>query len=125
MKKLLIVFGMILAIVALAAVPAYEKGQYYVWSDATVASNALHYINVQSGWFPYIADNGYRADKWTDAVLYRVDGKACFPRIPTSLMEFYGVDTNMQAQFLAVFNPTIEVYSNGWFAVEVEDGAVK
>lgn len=104
-----------------SGIPTYEVGQYYVYADLTTASNALAYINTGSGWLPYVAPNGYRMDKWADEVAIRdTDGKGVIPRIPSTILAFYGVTTNQAAEFFAAFPCTIESVQPDWFPEPVE-----
>ena len=114
MKYLLPLF--LIAAIALANIPAYESGQYYVYDSPSVASNALKYINVDSGWLPFVSTNSnYRMNEWVKNVEYRADGKAVIPRIPDRVLAYYGVSTNQAALFFQGFPCTIEKVTTNWF----------
>lgn len=103
--------------------PAFTNGQYYVWSSATVASNALYAVN-NSGWFPVVGVNAkthqpatdkQKTVKWTEAIQQRLDGKWVFPRIPNTKLDFLGVSDAERRAWWNTFLPSIEVMQNGWF----------
>jgi len=130
MKKILIIAVVLfLAQFCLAdEPPAYTNGQWYVWSDGAVATNALNYVNT-SGWFPVIGKNAktgednseVKVTKWQQSVSIRKDGKFCFPRIPESMLDLVGVPAEQRGQFFTVFGPTLEMYQDGWFPSEEDE----
>lgn len=109
------------------ALPEYEDGQYYVFTDSTTASNALHYINTDSGIFPIYSTkdtNRVAVAKWAETPQERVDGKWVFPRIPPARLAAIGftnaVDLAKITYFVTNFNPTVEMYDTNWFTAPVE-----
>lgn len=119
MKKFLITLVIILIAGIVEARPAFTNGQYYVWSSATVASNALQYINVDSQIFPFVQKHTKNTlENWVPEVLIRNDGKYCFPRIPESLLDKMGIPEGTRELFFTAFNPTIEIYQDNWFETE-------
>jgi hypothetical protein len=98
------------------ATPEYTNNQYYVWNtnQGSLATNALKYINVDSGWFPYRTNTL----TWTDSVLTRLDGKLCFPRLPESLLDTLGIPQAQRELFFTIFSPSVDVYKDSWFITE-------
>jgi hypothetical protein len=119
-----------LAAVALAVsyedAPAYVTDQYYVFTDATVATNALNAIN-GSGWFPITGNNAETGEpepgkakttKWADEVRATADGKYVFPRIPTAIMDAQNVPEAERKAWWDAFTPDVESYNEAWFPPE-------
>jgi hypothetical protein len=105
------------------SVSAFANDEYYVWSDGQTATNALTFIN-DNGWFPVVGRNKKNGKKetrkssatcWTDKVLIRKDGKFCFKRVSSDLLDALKISTDQRTKFLETFNPVIETYNESWF----------
>ena len=125
-KTILIIISVILSIVFRTEevnaqaeyVPVYTQGQYYAWAatNATIASNALNYINA-TGWFPITGKNAEsgesqpnktKTSKWADKIEVTTNNLYCFPRIPTKLMNYVGVPASNRVAFISAFLPMIK-----------------
>ena len=99
--------------------------EYYVWDTEAEAQAALDYIN-NSGWFPIASRNVQTGEVdanilttcWLSEVSQRLDSKWCFKRVPAARMDALGVPQEDRDAFLSTFNPTIEVWQDGWFPTE-------
>ena len=96
--------------------PAYYNAlDFFVFTDGTVASNALAAVDA-SGWF---APKGATAT-W-DTLQKTLDGKFVFRRIPTMLIGSRKVPAAEWEAWLKKYNPTIEQYSAAWFKPPVSN----
>jgi len=100
--------------------------EYYVWDNEPQAQAALDYIN-GSGWFPIVGNNAATGEPapdkqtttcWVSEISERLDGKWCFPRVPSERLDYIGVPEEDRQAFLNVFAPTIEEYDDSWFPQE-------
>lgn len=103
--------------------------EYYVWDTEAAAQAALDYIN-NSGWFPIVGRNAktgvlqpdkQQTTEWASAPRERVDGKWCFSRITTDILDAVGVSAEDRQAFLDAFAPTIEEYQDDWFPIIEDD----
>jgi len=135
MKKLFVIGVIMLTMVGMAHAvdytnaPAYKAGDYYVWTNAVVATNSLNAINA-AGWFPItgrnaktgkLAPNKAKTTKWADEVMTTADGKFVYPRIPTAIMEALGVPEVERKGWWDAFKPDVETYDPNWFPPEDEE----
>lgn len=97
--------------------------EYYVFETKEQAEFALDYIN-NSQWFPMVGVNAFTGKpepekqmtmKWTDNVNERVDGKWCFPRIPSTRLDAMNVSVQDRQDFFNACKPAIEEYQADWF----------
>lgn len=114
--------------VAYTNAPAYTNGQYYVWTSAPVATNALYALN-NSWWFPITGHNAKtglpapdkaKTTKWADSVQVTTNNLYVVPRIPTRLMDALNVPEVEREAWWNAFQPSVEEYQDGWFPVEEE-----
>lgn len=123
MKRIIAALTLCLATLVSASIldllPAYIPGQYFVYPSPAAASNALQYINVDSGWLPFVnRRTRYRMDVWAKDIKVRNDGAGLIPRIPVTTMKYYGVTTNEMLYFMTNFPCSIESVQADWFPEE-------
>ena len=116
MKRLLILTVLLFAFPCMAQLPAYTNGQYYAWTNAALATNAMNYINT-AGWFPIfghnantgaVESNKTATTKWADTIIVTTNALYCFDRIPDTLLDYIGVPASNRVAFALIFQPMVK-----------------
>jgi len=87
--------------------------EYYLWPTQAQADAALANINAHPA-FPIQGRNaatGELADNWTtcwcETTHETADGRWGFPRIPTAILDAWGISESDRAAWLAAFAPEV------------------
>lgn len=126
MKKIVIITILVLIGYGAQARPAYTNGQYYIWADANVASNALNYIN-STDWFPAPGKNKKTGEdvpnqttSWATEMTELKDGRVGFLRIPEAVLDRLGVSEADRELYWTAFSPTAIVLTEDMIKNEDE-----
>lgn len=124
-KRIVLIFCLVLMAGFAYARPDYTNGQYWVWTNAVTASNALSYCNT-NGYFPIIgmqegivATNNQQTTNWMGSVRCReLDGNYCFARMSEALLDYIGCTESNREAFYITYSPDCEECQTNWFTVD-------
>ena len=94
--------------------PTYIRSQWLTWTDVTIASNALDYINTE--WFPF-----GQTTRWANKVEVTTEDLYCFQRVPPKWITYIGISRSNQTYFVTNFSPIVKSASEVTIKVEVEE----
>jgi hypothetical protein len=95
--------------------------EWYVFTTQEQAQDALDYVN-SFPVFPIVGERAGAPDPsaqlttcWCESLRQRVDGKWCFPRIPSERLDLMGVSMEQRLHFFQTFNPVVEEEQPYWW----------